>query len=302
MIGIRLTLAWISLAVAAPRLAAQQGEQLEFALGKGLGNYLLLTPFGRDWAKAAWADGRGLRVRLPVPGGNRLPVGIESRFQLRGDFEVTAAYELVAIGKPAGEESAGVMLLLQLDTPTLWQISLSRLKTAAGDVFKAEFLHGPDADRVTSGWPPIPARAGWGRLRLARSGNKLQLAVADGSTLFQDVGEEDIVRENVKVLRYVATNSGSQVLLDVRLSHLSIQSREVANQSALLSPPPRISWLAYLLGLGAGMLVMASGLWFWRARKRRSGDAHVPSRSGVPGGGQDPHQRRTSRDGKTIPR
>jgi hypothetical protein len=229
----------------------QPGERLEFRLGNGLENLPLITLHGRDAQNGARGDGRGLRIRLPVNKEPASLVYVEARFRVRGDFEITAGYELVAIGKPPPSEGAGVSLSVRFDSARGPRGSLDRLNTPAGDVFRTDWTTAAADGKSKHDWATTPAKAAWGRLRLVRTGEKMQYAAADGGRQYRELRAENVGKDDVEQLRFTCTNSWSVVPVDIRLLDLTVQASAVVNESSMLQrqTAPVPWWVFVSLGL-----------------------------------------------------
>src|SRR5262245_54214119 len=85
-------------------------EQLDIQFSDGLGAHPDLHFFGRDATVLTKVESQGLRITLPVERNDFGDVGVESQKILRGDFEITLAYELIAVPKPGPAGGAGAVL------------------------------------------------------------------------------------------------------------------------------------------------------------------------------------------------
>jgi hypothetical protein len=237
--------------------------QVEFALGKGLENLPALMPFGPDTRERMQPDGRGLVLTLPANRTELDSVGLQARFRISGDFEITLAYENLSQGDPAPATGAGVQLLLRLDAKEPVGASLTRLKKPIGQVFGANVLSVSPEGKDRFDTQNFPAKAAWGRLRLARTGPTLRFLVADGTEEFVELRSHEIGTEDVRLLRLFVTSGREAIPVQARLTALSIRSDSVPNQPETVKPPEREWWP----WIAAGALLLAgtgAGLVWWR--------------------------------------
>src|SRR5262249_39669777 len=54
-------------------------------------------PTGPHAGKLIHADSQGLRITLTADRASKLPVGLMTRFGVRGDFEITLSYEIIRV-------------------------------------------------------------------------------------------------------------------------------------------------------------------------------------------------------------
>lgn len=265
--------------------AADPPQEVNFQFRNGLENQHLLKLFGPNPNQAAKSDAGGLRINLPAERPKLSPVGVESRFGLRGDFEVTLTYELLAASPPPPPIGAGVTLLLRFDRPSAVTVNLTRMRKAASgkgkpdtDTFGAILTtSGPDGkpryDVVTS-----PAASGRGQLRMTRSGETLRFLVSDGpGKAFQEIRTLPVGKDDVKVLRAqcgTGEKPGSVdarlVALDVRADQLPTRADQVPNQAAPSTGGGSRSSIWVRLGMGVGVLLAGAASCLWLVRRRHA--------------------------------
>ena len=100
--------------------------------------------------------------------------GVESQTILRGDFEITLAYELIAVPKPGPEGGAGVVLEAHFDAPES-KARLARTQKLRGAFFGSTYYaRGNDGKRASIAafaWAVVSIAIGlrrraWSRLML----------------------------------------------------------------------------------------------------------------------------------------
>src|SRR5262245_5438591 len=98
----------------------------------------ILRLVGPEANRLAKRDAGGLRVTLP---GRKAQgsVGVATGFPVRGDFEVTASFDLLRVEKPTAGFGAGVSLYALADSDAKDAVSLARLVLKDGkEVFVAD--------------------------------------------------------------------------------------------------------------------------------------------------------------------
>jgi WD40 repeat protein/predicted RNA-binding Zn-ribbon protein involved in translation (DUF1610 family) len=226
----------------------------------------------------------GLRITLP-PGsqGGGAATGVRSLFGVRGNFEITVSFDILAESPPAGPHSHPRFTLeIPLDRPEASAASLSRRTTAKGGVDFLPWvrLWNETTQRNEEWSKPFSTTARSGRLRLVRSGSTLSYYASEGKdgdfTLLQthDFGDED-----VKEVVLAAATEDAQAALDVHVSDLRIRARPVPNLPRSSAPPPGKgrSWLAAAAIIGLLTALALPGGWLLARRNRRARKAPVPN-------------------------
>ncbi|HEY1376223.1 MAG TPA: DUF1583 domain-containing protein, partial [Gemmataceae bacterium] len=311
-------LALLAALVAAP---AHAGDRIAVDFRAGAPAVRNLRLYGPDAARLAKADDRGLRITLPA--GRRDPsrdVGVELPIRLRGDFEATLGYELLALPDPAPQNGVGVQLRVNFENPAATAAGITRLRKPPGEEGARPFdVVGPfgetyGATRVDSGPDGkdaydvrnYRATATRGRLRLARAGGQMVYSVAEGDGPFRQIRTLEIVPEDAVSIRAFAFTGYRAVAIDVRLTDLTVIAAglpagtpaaapgrmEVVDDasprvSALPAPPAappaggRAHWLL-LVAAGAVLLAVAAGLIIVDRRGRRARPVAEPPPAAKP--------------------
>lgn len=242
-------------------LAAEPGrppsERVEFALRQPMeeGSALRLCgPNARQYAKP---DGQGLRITLPASRADRGSVGVEARFYVRGDFEITLACEVLAVDQQAPADGAGASLWLKFASPKAGGASVTRLRKGTKEVFGASRItlgrDGKDRYQTVN----VPAAGTRGRLRLVRTGPTLRYLVAEEAGEFQEIHSAEVGTEDVTNLRALAVTGGKPAGADVRLVDWSIQGASLPNRLAV-PPSPGGGW-GWLVWTAAAVLLLVLG-------------------------------------------
>jgi Protein of unknown function (DUF1583) C domain len=215
--------------------------EIAFDFRKGLERQRILKLVGPTTGKVVRTDPGGLRITLPAGTTERGPVGVEARFRLRGDFEVTLAYELLAVDNPP-DGGAGVSLRLRFDNDNPIGASVTRLrKSEAGgqtkDTFGANLITADASGKETYSTRVLPAGQKRGQLRLVRAGETLRFFASETAGDFREIHATAVGTSDVKLLLAECRNGGGSGGVDVRLVRLSVRAEEMPNQPSRPTPP-----------------------------------------------------------------
>jgi RNA polymerase sigma factor (sigma-70 family) len=200
-----------------------------------------------DWLKLSGATkdvtinpaDAGMRITLPAQRPRHLPAGVEGNLVLTGDFEITAAFEMLSASKPTGGYGVGVSLNLARAADRNLYGKIARFwRVHEGSVFISEYWNN-DPPKVRT-LNSIPTEALTGRLRLARRGDVLHYLAAEGMRNdFQEVFQEKFTAEDLTHLRFVVSDSGEAGnAVDARLLQLSIVKTKPGEAGAPVPAPP----------------------------------------------------------------
>jgi hypothetical protein len=184
---------------------------------------------------------QGLRVLIPASQGRTRPkVGVFAALKLEGDFEITAAFDLVAADAPDVGLGVGANLYIMAEQ-SLNGATLRRCISPDGqDVF---FVH--RALRQADGRRQVetdyfPAHSHEGQLRLARQGTSLKYLVADGEEpVFREIKSIEYGANPVALIQLQATTDGASKNVETYWRSLSIRADKLTRiDIPLLHRPP----------------------------------------------------------------
>jgi hypothetical protein len=250
-------IALMGLAVTTP-LAAADGSAVDNLhvdfRGKPIDETLFEKIGARDQIRI---EPEGLRITLP--GGSAVPeTGLQSKFRVKGDFEITLSYELLNAGTPKQSNGhAGVSLNLKTDAQTA--VTLGRFKGPRGEFYS--YIR--DTGKGGSGGQMRATGVRAGKLRIVRQGIIVNYQVAaENSDKFEQPGKAHLGQEDV-VLRIAAGNGKSDDPVDVRIHDLDIRTTPPADpvSSAPEPAPARNRPMALIVG---GLIVLVLLLAMWR--------------------------------------
>ena len=256
------------------------------------------------------ASGWSGRRQNGAPGGGRTAhhasgsaprtegVGLQLDARIKGNFEVTAGFEILHADKPTAGHGVGFELYIVTDTPTNESLGLLRAtRVNEGEVYLTSRITSRDGKReYFHNFTPTTSKSGY--LRLTRAGREARLWAADGAAgTFQELNHFDLGAEDVKAVRlsaYVghAANAVDVLIKDLRVHGLS--PTEVKTQTASTNPAAAPSrertqgWLAASSIIAVLIALGTLGAWLY-GRRKQSGAVAAPKaifNSACPGCGK----------------
>ncbi len=224
----------------------------------------------------------GLHIQLGLLPMARQATGVETRFRVRGDFAITASFELLRAETPTKGFGAGATLFLITDTPSADRIKFACSYRPKGQYYICQLVTPAAEKKQQQIFVPTAVRKG--KLQLVRRGGVVTfLAMEEGEPEFRLLHELELGPHDLQTVRWVAECDRTDVPLDVRLEDLAIRAPDMrrlaglpadAPELARAAPPPRRTALvvAGLLGLGLGGLWLClRGMQRYRRRPRDKG-------------------------------
>jgi hypothetical protein len=273
----------------------QWPEKVDISFARGLKAYPELSLFGPEAEAVASVGPEGLRLTLPA--GREVvqeagAVGVEWQRVLRGDFEITLAYELIDLPRPGPQWGAGAVLDATFDEPVSPQVRLSRTQKAGGPTFGSTY-YGLDNTGGRRGqglkYPRANENVRTGRLRLVRSGTVVAFQVDEGGAGFRTIASREVGGADVVSVRAFATSGEQALPVDLRFRNLELRWDPGTKIAGANAPGgegagrqwPR-GWLAallliVLLGLSVAGVVLAV------SRRRANWDRPRETPPGEPG-------------------
>ncbi len=223
-------------------------------------------PVGSNTRRALRADSWGLRIS-PVDAESKLPVGLVSRLGVRGDFEITMAFEILRLNKPAGGNGAGVSIYISAASLSQEGATLGRFLRSSGEqVFLCHRAFTPPGEERKHEGRRSPTTAQSGSLRLVRTGTILSYQVAEGGrATFQELYQTEWRGEDLDTIRFAAENGGSPTMVDVRIKAVSIRADDFGQARPVPQP------LRWSTGMTTGLMVLllaVGGSWLWLRWRR----------------------------------
>jgi hypothetical protein len=224
----------------------------------------------------------GLRIKLPDANGRSADTGIQARFRVKGDFQITTSFELISAEIPRTAWCVGVHLHARFDDPAETSPFIGRYNRQDGTWFTCDLgKFDENRHRDIKEWG-FPTQTTAGRLRLTRRGGTVTYSAAEANNDdFRDLGDRDVGTADIGVLRLQAENKKSDAPLDVRFLDLEILSGDSFSQSGRPLLGERISWKGgWLVGAEITLLaaiVVLLALWRRQRKNRRAAAAAAPT-------------------------
>ncbi len=183
----------------------------------------------------------GLRIQLPAGvEGQRPANGVTTRIGVKGDFQVTARYEILQEPAPEdGKSPTRLTMDVVFAPPHYDAATLSRRVVRAGkQSFAWMSLWDADAGKAVSrSLTSVPAKAMTGRLRIERTGTNIAYSFgeADDDT-FTRVSVAPFSTDDVAEVRLIAATSGATASLDVRFKEIEVRGEKITKAAAAPQP------------------------------------------------------------------
>lgn len=253
-------------------------EEFTHDFRRGVAGIPALQLIGPNAQHVIKPDDQGIRLILTEKRKKRDPVGVATKFCLRGDFEITASYELLKADVPVKGYGTGARLWMKLDAASVDVISLGRVvRPKNGDVFVAYRVSKGSNGKQLTQTRSSPAHSKKGKLRLARRGPTLAFLISDGENAeFVELYHLEVGTKDIEQVQLTATTGGEPVTVDLRFANISIRAHKLPTEPATASRTWWLWWVACAIGV---TILGTAGVLIWkRARTRQSSKvSHSPT-------------------------
>ncbi|WP_198000454.1 DUF1583 domain-containing protein [Gimesia alba] len=222
-----------------PLVADSSDREIYFSfLGEQFDNELLV-PLGRGTVRLLEPQSDGLLFNLPT-GYQLNAVGVSPRFQIRGDFEIIASYEVPAWKNPESGYGMGPGLYLRMHDEKESAVNIGRLlRPKQKHVFNATLSTTEDEKRKHD-VKLFEAKADSGKLKLVREGSLLTFSVMDGGDgAFRELREVELGTADVELLRLGAQQSDVKTPVQVLWKDLFLKAASFPNHPDSLAKGER---------------------------------------------------------------
>jgi hypothetical protein len=234
-----------------------------------------LTFTGPNIATNAAPGLEGLHLTLPAGRTNTAPVGLQGKFEIVGDCEMTGGYELLAADAPTNKYSFVGVNLYAAQYGGKGHVKFGRYDTLErGQLYMAQITDRDKPREQQTQTKLFPTKAQAGELRIARKGSTVSFSVKDSTTggAFKELLQADFNSNPLGPIRFVLTTNDEPVGAEARLIDLHVQSK--APRGPLGASAPSVTAPLVRRGVGRGMYVavvvlmaVAAGAAFWLRRK-----------------------------------
>jgi hypothetical protein len=200
--------------------------------------------------------------------------GLEMKTTLRGDFSITAAYEILKAEPPTQGHGVGFEMYAHTVHVPQQGFGVYRMERIdEGDVYHVSRSYLNEDGKLAWRARSFPTAAKAGRLRITRSGTEVTAWAAEGkSPLFKELSRDDLGRDDIKVIWLMAYTGHVSHALELRLTDLEIRSGVPvpAPPPAEAAPTPvSRPHLWWALGVLVMLLVIGVAILLRYARRRR---------------------------------
>jgi hypothetical protein len=257
-------------------------------------------------------ESEGLHLALPDGwNGERPGTGIETKFGVHGDFEITMSYEILKAPEPieAAKPGTRISMAIVKDTPHKGTnqsevATINRTFTAkGGHLFVTWMRLGPDANLPKNPTArTYPMKAIKGKFRFVRSGGQLYYVRADeGDEGFKAYTKFPFGPEDLWRVELVGSTGFDKATLDARVTDIRIRADGLPNAPVTAPAPPEVvtgasepgvvqqvadhGWLTTALLIGATVVVLiaiAVGAVVYRRRRSATAPAAVSANATMP--------------------
>jgi RNA polymerase sigma factor (sigma-70 family) len=191
---------------------------------------------GIDQGATMKPEAGGLRITVPANQARRHRAGIEMRTPVKGDFEITAGYEILAADQPDAGYGVGFEVYVNTATPTQDRLGIFRLnRPLEGESYmvgRGKTENGKSEHKNTC----YPTTARSGQLRLTRRGVEATAWAAEGAAgPFREIQQTELGAADVSRLWFAAYLGNIEHAVDVRIVDVRIRS-ELPDNDPVIAP------------------------------------------------------------------
>jgi len=230
-----------------------------------------LRLFGSGTSQFVKPTKEGLAISAPQDKQVK-ELGFGPKFTLRGDFEITAGFEITKLDDPDGGYGVGPSLHIATSSPAADAATVSRLKRVKeGDVFST---HSATNVAQSDGKPKrkhsvkmFDTTAMTGRLRLVRAGKTLRYLVSEGGpeAEFRELKQIEFTDADVTLVRVSLNRNGAGTPAEMRWLDFAVTAKAFVGKGQ--------SWTAVVasvwpwVAMASGLVLLVVVVWLWRRRQ-----------------------------------
>ncbi len=232
-----------------------------------------LRLFGSGTSQFVKPTKEGLAISAPKDKQVK-ELGFGPKFTLRGDFEITASFEIMKLDDPDAGYGVGPSLYIATNSPAEDAATVARLKRIKeGDVFST---HSATSIPQSEGKPKrehsvkmFDTTAKAGRLRLVRKGKTLRYLVSEAGpeAEFRELKQLEFTDADVTLVRVSLNRNGAGTPAEMRWLDFAVTAKTLVGRS---QPPAAVDspvwpWVA----VATGLVLLVAVVWLWRKSKTR---------------------------------
>jgi len=206
-------------------------------------------------------------VRVTIPPGTDVYCGVKAKFDLVGDFEITAAYTIKSMPVPKVDSQAGVKLSARgADGQEV--ATVGQWVSRGGHFLKASKSLMQESGKYRHDVRATPGMVTSGRLRLVRTGSMLECLVAEApGDEFVEIRTLEFTPAKLNRIDLAAQTGGSLQGVDVVFTDLEIHTETL---SVHIEPSSNLLVNLLLIGVGVALVVLvAVGLLWWQKKRSK---------------------------------
>ncbi|NQT17052.1 MAG: DUF1583 domain-containing protein [Planctomycetes bacterium] len=265
--GVLIAVAWS--AAVRPAASADGSADRDKPIEKFEKNYRKAFKAGKmQFSGGGKAHGRQTSdgARLTIPPGTDAYCGVMAKFDVEGDFEITAGYTIESMPIPKGDSNTGLKLTVR-EVGEQQCATVGHWVSRAGWFFKASKSVMQESGKYKHDVRATPGVSTSGKLRLVRTGSTLQYLVAEApGDEFVELRTLEFGPANLNRIDLAVQTGGSLQGIDVVFTDLDIQAE---NLSVHVGPPSNLLVHLLLIGVGVALVVLVA-VGFLRWQKKRS--------------------------------
>lgn len=199
-------------------------------------------------------------------------LGFGPKFTLRGDFEITAGFEITKLDDPDAGYGVGPSLYIATNSPAEDAATVSRLKRVKeGDVFSthsASNVAQPDGNpKRQHSVKMFDTTATTGRLRLVRTGKTLRYLVSEGGpeAEFRELKQLEFTDADVTLVRVSLNRNGAATPAEMRWSDFTVTAKAFIGKSQSRASVVASVWP--WVAMACGLVLLVAVVWLWRRRQ-----------------------------------
>jgi hypothetical protein len=217
-----------------------------------------LSNIGVQVAKVDFSKG-AMRVVVPPTTIKQPLMGLESRFGLEGDFDISVDYSIRSLPRPA-EEWVNLSIFIQ-GPPGMAAMTRTN-HSKSGDGYSIWFQPSKESKaKGTVSTVPTSDRAG--TLRLARVGKELFYYASSRGQPLKQIGTVDFGDQPIDLVGFHVLPPVLKTPIDFEYDNISVKADRFT-KLVFIPPSSNASWFWVLSGLAVILLIL---LWWWKTRR-----------------------------------
>jgi hypothetical protein len=256
-----LALVWVAVGLCATARGAEAFQDFRHKTFDNMAFRLV----GRNAERLITPTDKGLLIRLPSHDGNNEAVGVALRAVVRGNFEITASFEVVKVDKPQSD-GVGAGMLLEFDSPQKDAITLERFLMPDGtETFTSTKITEVNGEK---NYEPrrVPAQAKSGKFRMVRTDQTVEVYYADGDGEYQLLRSEQLGTGDVGLVRVAADSLYTEYGVVLLLRDFGIRADELVDRSSIKRTSTAWLPIAFVVLVLVPLIIFGA----WTVMSRRS--------------------------------